>query len=78
VDFIVPHFKQLCIRSSENLCPDETILIDQWILKNLKYRYYIEKDVIINDSNSIKKVTRVGLEDSKEFSFFLIACPHLS
>ena len=51
--------------------------VERWIHQNLKGRYYIAKDVDLDNSNTIVSVVKIGFEDSKELSFFMLACPHL-
>lgn len=51
--------------------------IDSWIHSNLKGRYYIGKSVSLDDNNSLKNCLRVGFEEKKEMSYFMLACPHL-
>jgi hypothetical protein len=51
--------------------------IDTWINSHLKGRYYIGTNITLDDSNQYARVTRVGFEESKELSYFTLACPHL-
>ena len=51
--------------------------IEKWIENNLKSRYYIGPTVDLDNNNSISRSVRIGFEDSKELSYFLLACPHL-
>ena len=51
--------------------------LDKWINNNLKHRYYIAKTVGLTKENKIDTVMRVGFEDAKELSYFVLACPHL-
>tara|TARA_B100000085_G_scaffold265332_1_gene273013 strand:+ start:29 stop:307 length:279 start_codon:yes stop_codon:yes gene_type:complete len=51
--------------------------IETWISSNLKNRYFIGKSVGLTKSNAVEQVLRVGFEDPKELSFFVLACPLL-
>jgi|TARA_B100001287_G_scaffold89254_1_gene74782 hypothetical protein len=51
--------------------------IETWIDSNLKNRYFIGKAIGLTKNNSIDQVLRVGFEDPKELSFFVLACPLL-
>jgi len=51
--------------------------VEKWIQTNLKGRYYISKDIDLDSNNTIINVVKVGFEESKELSFFMLACPHL-
>ena len=50
--------------------------IKEWITKNLKHRYYIQETTELNN-NQFQVRIRIGFEDPKEASFFLLACSHL-
>jgi hypothetical protein len=51
--------------------------IVKWIDQNLKNRFYIGKNVTVNDENKLTQVLTVGFEETKDMSFFMLACPHL-
>jgi hypothetical protein len=52
--------------------------VDKWIYSNLKGRYAICKSVNISDTtNKIETVVKIGFENEKEASYFLLACPLL-
>lgn len=48
-----------------------------WINENLKSRFYVGTVTKLDDTNSVKRVFRIGFEDPKELSFFTLACPLL-
>ena len=68
-----PHFEYINIPLKYNLEDS----LKKWIENNLKNRYYVGKNVILNEENKITKVVTVGFEESKDMSFFMLACPHL-
>jgi hypothetical protein len=51
--------------------------LEKWIETHLKSRYYIGRGVAIDHDNKINYSLRVGFEEPKELSFFMLACPHL-
>ena len=51
--------------------------IQNWIESRLRKRYILEKSVGITTEEKIEQVLRVGFEDPKELSYFVLACPHL-
>lgn len=51
--------------------------IENWIDSNLKNRYFIGKSIGLTKDNNVDQVLRVGFEDPKELSFFVLACPLL-
>jgi hypothetical protein len=51
--------------------------ITKWIIENLKGRFYVDNITTLDHDNQYQKIIRVGFEDSKELSFFTLACPHL-
>jgi hypothetical protein len=46
-------------------------------MTNLKGRYYIDKNIDVDDRDSIQNVLKIGFEEGKEMSYFTLACPHL-
>ena len=50
--------------------------IQKWIVDNLKGRYYIGDAVMLRDSGT-ETVCKIGFEDTKELSYFTLACPLL-
>lgn len=69
----VPHFEYVNIPMKYNLEQSLT----KWIERNLKNRFYIGKNVTLNDANKVTPVITVGFEESKDMSYFMLACPHL-
>lgn len=66
------HFEYISIPLKYNLEDS----LSRWIEENLKGRYYIGKDLTV-DNNNLITVIKVGFEDHKELSYFNLACPHL-
>ena len=64
-----PHFQYTSIPLRYNLENS----IHTWIKDHLKGRYYLGRTVGENQSQMIK----IGFEDAKELSFFILACPLL-
>jgi hypothetical protein len=50
--------------------------IKEWIYDNLKHRFYIGETLVLDDSQFKIKI-KIGFEEPKELSFFLLACSHL-
>lgn len=50
--------------------------VKDWIMINLKHRFYIGETVILDD-NQLAISIKIGFEEPKEASFFIIACPLL-
>lgn len=72
LDFCPSHFDSTTITQRYNL--QDSIV--RWIETKCKGRFYIGKSVSLSD-NKINVVVKVGFEDPKELSFFMLACPHL-
>jgi hypothetical protein len=68
-----PHFEYVNIPMKYNLEQSLT----KWIERNLKNRFYIGKNVALDDANKVTPVITVGFEESKDMSYFMLACPHL-
>jgi len=50
---------------------------DEWIYNNLNGRYYIGQGLSLDSTNSIIYVTKIGFEQEKELSFFLLSYSNL-
>ena len=68
-----PHFEYVNLPMKYNL---EDSLV-KWVKHNLKNRFYIGKNVTLDDENELTHVITVGFEETKDMSFFMLACPHL-
>jgi hypothetical protein len=73
VDFPPSHFEYAEITLRFNLKE----ALERWIENNLKGRYYLGRSVSLKDDNKLDYTIKVGFEESKELSFFMLACPHL-
>jgi len=51
--------------------------LEKWIENNLKSRFYIGKAVSLDESNKMQYNVRIGFEESRELSYFMLACPYL-
>jgi hypothetical protein len=67
-----PHFHYTYIDVKFNI---HRTLYD-WISANLKHRFYMGESLVL-DNNQFTVKLKIGFEEPKEASFFLIACPHL-
>ena len=68
-----PHFEYVNLPMKYNL---EDSLI-KWIKQNLKNRFYVGKNVSLDSDNKLAQVLTVGFEETKDMSYFMLACPHL-
>lgn len=73
VDFCPTHFSTTNIPKRYNM----ELAFCEWIESNLKGRYFLGNNVNLDEQNRIQNVLTVGFEESKELSFFMLACPHL-
>ncbi len=64
-----PHFEYCTVPMSYNL----TEAMTNWVKGNLKGRYYIGHSLDKEYSNVLK----IGFENPKELSYFMLACPLL-
>jgi len=64
-----PHFEYCTMPMTYNM----TDALSNWIDKNLKGRYYLGQSL---DSN-YKSTVKIGFEEPKELSYFMLACPLL-
>jgi hypothetical protein len=68
-----PHFEYITIPLGYNLQDS----ICKWIHDNLKGRYYVGKCIDISNESRVDIMLKIGFEESKELSYFTLACPHL-
>ena len=40
-------------------------------------RYHIGKTMVLDSKNQYKNQMRIGFENERELSYFMLACPHL-
>ena len=66
--YLPRHFEVLSLPISYNMESS----IEKWIFENLKNRYYVSRDI-----RGVNSTIKVGFEDPKEASYFMLACPHL-
>jgi len=52
--------------------PNRSMSIEDWILQNLNGRFYVGQTLILDNTNSISYATKIGFEEKKELSFFLL------
>jgi len=70
----VPYFEYIAIPFTYNL--EESL--NKWIMRNLKGRYFVGVTVdVTKNTNKVETLLKVGFEDSKEMSYFMLACPLL-
>lgn len=67
VNFMPVHF-------SKTKIDDFDTKIETWVRCKLKGRYCITKEPILSESK-LQLHTMIGFEDSKELTFFMLACP---
>jgi len=69
----IPYFEYVNLPSSYNI--EESL--SNWIDSNLRNRYYIGRKVTLDNDNKVNQVITIGFEETKEMSYFMLACPHL-
>ena len=71
--FLPPHFETVNIPLKYNLEKG----LANWLHKHIKNRFFIGKNVSLDNENKIVHVCTVGFEENKDMSYFMLACPHL-
>ena len=51
--------------------------LEKWIEGHLKSRYYVGRSTSLDHDKTIVNTVRIGFEESRELSYFMLACPHL-
>lgn len=72
LDFLPVHFAKVKL-SDSNLWDNK---VEQWVETKLKGRYCITKSPMIDSQGKLKSVFVLGLEDQKEMTYFMLACPY--
>ena len=72
VEFCPPYFESTSLPLTYNLRES----IERWIENNLKGRYYVGKNVALIE-NKFNTNLKIAFENSKEMSYFMLACPYL-
>jgi hypothetical protein len=67
-----PHFEYLFIDLKYNIVAP----LKDWIYENLKNRFYIGECLQLENNQFVVRI-KIGFEEPKEASFFLLACPLL-
>jgi len=57
--------------------PNRSMHIENWIQQNLNGRFYIGQTLSLDDNNSYIYETKIGFEEEKELSFFLLGYSNL-
>jgi len=70
--FVPPHFVKTKI--SESFVWDNSV--ENWVTKKLKGRYCITRFPMIDESGKLKSASILALEDQKEMTYFMLACPY--
>lgn len=56
-------------------CDDRTV--KRWIFNNLNGRFNVSKDLIVVDNNHMIETSKIGFEDQREATLFMLKCPYL-
>ena len=73
VQFCPPHFATVDVPRKYNI--DRAIC--DWIEDNLSGRYFFGNTIGFDTMKNLSQFNKVGFEQEKELSFFMLACPHL-
>jgi hypothetical protein len=71
--FLPVHFVKTKL-SEIHMFDDE---VEQWVRSKLKGRYFISKVPSLDQNGKLKSIPILGLEDQKEMTYFMLACPHI-
>jgi hypothetical protein len=74
VNFPARHFHYT---SLNKYSPSYVKNLDTWIYNNLNGRYYIGQSLTLDHTNTISYITKIGFEQEKEMSFFLLSYSNL-
>lgn len=69
---IPKHFYSVYVDVS---CDIPTLI--RWIFNNLNSRFSVVSELNISEANFMTESTKIGFEDSKEMTMFMLTCPYL-
>ncbi len=72
LELLPPSFNVISVPFTYNT--HESIV--RWIYENCKGRFYVGRGIEIVDG-VVESVVKIGFEDPKESSYFVLACPYL-
>jgi hypothetical protein len=72
MSFLPTHF--VTAKISEAALWDNTL--EHWVEIKLKGRYCITKIPLIDEQGKLRSFPILGLEDQKEMTYFMLACPY--
>ena len=52
-------------------------ILDMWLSNYISGRYYLGNSLELNESNEVKTCIKIGFEEKKDMTYFLLACPFL-
>jgi len=73
VDFCPSYFETVTISPRYNLIES----IKDWIVTHLSGRFFIGQTIGLDQHEAIETQIKIGFEEKKELSYFMLACPHL-
>jgi hypothetical protein len=73
LEFPPAHFHYLIL----DLRSHQAKKVREWIYDNLKHRFYIKETIVLDDNQLAHKI-KIGFEDPKESSLFLLSCSFLT
>ena len=74
VDYCPPYFES----DHFNIRHGRDRIVNSWIVENLSGRYYIDRSITLDNNQNIDQQIKIGFEDKKDMSYFLLACSVLS
>jgi len=70
---IPKHFKSVAV----DIRHEDTQNLKRWIYNNLNSRFAIVNELMVIDSNSMIESMKIGFEDPREVTMFMLTCPYL-
>jgi hypothetical protein len=51
--------------------------LKRWIFNNLNSRFSVVSELNISEANFVTESTKIGFEDARELTMFMLTCPYL-
>jgi hypothetical protein len=74
--FCPPYFESMTLPTKDRYSRT-TAAINSWIYTHLTGRYFVGKEISVDDNSSIVIVEFIAFENPSELSLFMLSCPYL-
>jgi hypothetical protein len=70
---IPKHFSSVAV----DIRQEDSQNLRRWIYNNLNSRFAVVNELMVVNGNSMTESTKIGFEDPREVTMFMLTCPYL-